>query len=136
MSIGQRQPENEMRKCEVVLCRALSITEIVVGQIVKRVWNNGLAGTKFDQNNGFPVWGEKLAKETAESMPELSEKTIDKLNEKVNFSKAFATIDSLYAARSCLNDEVVDDLDRLLKKLDAITEGHVDEFRSTGALYF
>ena len=60
-------------------------------------------------------------------MPELSEKTIDKLNEKVNFSKAFATIDSLYAARSCLNDEVVDDLDRLLKKLDAITEGHVDE---------
>ena len=49
-------------------------------------------------------------------MPELSEKTIDKLNEKVNFSKASATIDSLYAARSCLNDEVVDDLDRLRTK--------------------
>ena len=43
----------------------LSITEIVVGQIVKCVQNNGL-GTKFDQNNGFPVWGEKLAKETTE----------------------------------------------------------------------
>ena len=49
-------------------------------------------------------------------MSELSEKTIDKLNEKVNFSNASATIDSLYAARSCLNDEVVDDLVRLLKK--------------------
>ncbi|MBL0717329.1 MAG: hypothetical protein JJV89_04705 [Desulfosarcina sp.] len=60
-------------------------------------------------------------------MPELSEKTIDKLNEKINFSKAFVTIDSLYAAKSCLNDEVVDDLERLLKKFDAITEGHVDE---------
>lgn len=60
-------------------------------------------------------------------MPELSKKTIDKVNEKVNFFKASTTIDSLYAARSCLNDEVVDDLDRLLKKLDAITEGNVDE---------
>ena len=35
-------------------------------------------------------------------MPELSEKTIDKLNEKINFSKAFATIDSLYAANNRL----------------------------------
>ncbi|MBL0717330.1 MAG: recombinase family protein [Desulfosarcina sp.] len=45
----------------------LSITEIkkhtnnkvsraVVGQIVKRVRNNGLAGTKFDKNNSFPAW--------------------------------------------------------------------------------
>jgi len=42
------------------------VSRAVVGQIVKRVRNNGLAGTKFDQNNGFPVWDEKLAKETAE----------------------------------------------------------------------
>ncbi len=27
----------------------------------------------------------------------------------------------------CLNDEVADDLGRLVKKLDAITDGHVDE---------
>jgi hypothetical protein len=60
-------------------------------------------------------------------MPELSEKTIEKLNEKVNFSNAFAAVNSLYAARSCLNDEVVHDLGLLVKKLDAITEGHVDE---------
>ena len=70
--------------------------------------------------------GEKLAKETAEHAG-IEWKDDWQTKWKGNFSKAFATIDSLYAARSCLNDEVVDDLDRLLKKLDAITEGHVDQ---------
>ena len=42
-------------------------------------------------------------------------------------SKAFAVVNSLYVARSCLNAEVVHDLGFLAKKLEAITEGHVDE---------
>ena len=60
-------------------------------------------------------------------MSRLSEKTIDELNDKVDFSKAYRAIDSLYEARSHLNDEVINDLKRLVKKLDAITEGAVDE---------
>ena len=60
-------------------------------------------------------------------MSRLSEKTIDELNDKVNFTKAFTAVDSLYEARSHLNDEVINDLERLVKKLDAITEGAVDE---------
>ncbi len=60
-------------------------------------------------------------------MSRLSEKTIDELNDKVNFTKAFTAVDSLYEARSHLNDEVINNLERLVKKLDAITEGAVDE---------
>ena len=60
-------------------------------------------------------------------MSRLSEKTIDELNNKVNFTKAFTAVDSLYEARSHLNDEVINDLDRLVKKLDAITERALDE---------
>ena len=60
-------------------------------------------------------------------MSRLSEKTIDELNDKVNFTKAFRVIDSLYEARSHLNDEVKNDLERLIKKLDAVTEGSADE---------
>ena len=60
-------------------------------------------------------------------MSRLSEKTIDELNDKVNFTKAFTAVYSLYEARSHLNDEVINDLERLVKKLDAITEGAVDE---------
>jgi DNA-binding transcriptional regulator GbsR (MarR family) len=60
-------------------------------------------------------------------MSRLSEKTIEELNDKVDFKKAFTAVDSLYEARSHLNDEVIDDLERLVKKLDAITGGAVDE---------
>lgn len=60
-------------------------------------------------------------------MPRLSETTIDKLNDKINFIQAFRVVDLLYEARTYLNDEVMDDLGRLVKKLDDITEGYDDD---------
>ena len=49
-------------------------------------------------------------------MPRLSEKTIDELNDKVDFSKALTAVDSLYEARSYLNDEVMEVFRRRLFK--------------------
>ena len=60
-------------------------------------------------------------------MSRLSDKTIDELNDKVDFTKAFSAVDSLYEARSLLNNEAITDLKRLVTKLEAITEGAVDE---------
>ena len=60
-------------------------------------------------------------------MSRLSEKTIDELNNKVDFNKAVTAVESLYEARSHLNDEVINDLELLIKKLDAATDGFDDE---------
>ena len=56
-------------------------------------------------------------------MSRLSEKTIDELNDKVNFTKASTAVDSLYEARSHLNDEVINDLKRLAKSYMPLQKG-------------
>ena len=60
-------------------------------------------------------------------MPKLSEKTIDEINDKVDFTQAFRMSDLLYDARSYLNNEVADDLERLANKLDEFSEDYDDD---------
>lgn len=54
-------------------------------------------------------------------------KTIDEINDKVDFNQAFRMSDLLYVARSYLNNGVADDLERLANKLDEVSEGYDDE---------
>ena len=60
-------------------------------------------------------------------MPKLSQKTIDEINDKIDFSQAFRMSDLLYDARSYLNNEVAEGLERLANKLDGVSEGDDDD---------
>ena len=60
-------------------------------------------------------------------MAKLSEKTIDELNDKINFNEASNAVDHLREARACLNDELIRNLKNLIKKLDLVTDGYDGE---------
>ena len=57
-------------------------------------------------------------------MAKLHEETVDDLQDKIDFNEAFSVVDHFYEARSHLNDNVLEALEKLVKLLDQITEGH------------
>jgi hypothetical protein len=57
-------------------------------------------------------------------MTKLSEKTIEKLEEKINFTEAFSAVNYLHSARSNLNNETIDDVQKLVKMLNDVTDGY------------
>jgi len=54
-------------------------------------------------------------------MAKLRQKTIDELEEKVNFNLAYNAVDLLYKTKSYLNDETIEELEKLVKLLDEVT---------------
>ncbi len=54
-------------------------------------------------------------------MTKLRQKTIDELEEKVNFHLADNVVDLLYETKSYLNDETIEELEKLVKLLNEVT---------------
>jgi DNA-binding transcriptional regulator GbsR (MarR family) len=64
-------------------------------------------------------------------MPNLTEKTIDKLEAKVDFNQVYDLIRFLDAARGCLHDGVEDGLERIKDMLDAPEDADSDDLFDT-----
>jgi len=60
-------------------------------------------------------------------MAKLSEKTIYELNNKINFNEAFRAVNYLREARAYLSDELIENMQILIKKLDSVTDWYNSE---------